>query len=325
MFSLNHCLTIIRLYTILEQQLVVARGYQTEQIKERLVDLLRKSKIGLSGVEISKRLEINRITMTKYLGIFAAQGLVNQKNIGNTTLWFIDDSIEQFNFPDDYYTVQKKYSEFLITFSHKQIFTLVRNCINSGASAPKMINEIMIPSISTINDLFDDGKIGTAEENLLRNIVSESIKILDVAIRHNDNSTKNVIVLSADSDSQLISDATSALYHDKNWTVFPLGDMASTADVLFDLDLQKLLSKIWKKKTGIMLIVVLSNSQEGLQFFADSINSIKQKLGKKLFLVLCGPVDTKTKLDADLVASDLDTVLQWSETVFESLYNNNSN
>ncbi len=298
----------------------MTRGYKTEQLKQQIVDLLGDSKTGLSGVEISEKLGISRVTMTKYLGIFAAEGLINQKNIGNITLWFVDDDIEQFDFPNDYFTVQKKYSELLTKFSQRQISRLVQNCIHSGASVSKMINEVIVPSISTINDLFDDGKIGTAEENLLRNIVSESIKILD-ATRHLEDPAKNVIILSADSDSQLISDASSTLYHSENWTVFSLGDMASSADVLFDLDLQKLLSKIWRKKTEIMLVTVFSNSVEGLNFFAESINIVKEKSGKKLFSILCGPVDKKTKLDADLVTADLNTILQWSETVFQSHVN----
>ena len=86
----------------------MARGYQQDELKQRLVDLLQDSKTGLSGVEISEKLGINRVTMTKYLRVFAAEGLINQKNIGNIILWFIDDDIEQFNFPDDYFLVQKK-------------------------------------------------------------------------------------------------------------------------------------------------------------------------------------------------------------------------
>jgi len=61
---------------------IMTRGYQTEEIKEKLVDLLSSSKIGLSGLEISERLSINRITATKYLNVFAAEGFVKQKNIG---------------------------------------------------------------------------------------------------------------------------------------------------------------------------------------------------------------------------------------------------
>ena len=295
----------------------MARGYQTDELKQRLVDLLQDSKIGLSGVEISEKLGVNRVTMTKYLSIFAAEGLINQKNVGNVTLWFIDEGIEKFTFPDDYFLVQKKYSEFLTKFSKKQTSNLIRNCMHSGATVSKMISEVIIPNVSTVGELFDDGKIGTAEENLLRSIVSESIQILQ-NIPHNEDSTKNVIILSADFDSLLVSEAASASYRSVDWNVFPLGDMSSAADVLFDLDLQKLLSKIWKKKLGIMIIVVFSNSQEGLNFFADAINTVKEKSGKKLFSILCGPVDKKTNLNADLITDNLDTALQWSETVFES-------
>jgi len=54
----------------------MARGYQTEDIKEKLVDVLSNSKTGLSGLEISERLSVNRITATKYLNVFAAECVV---------------------------------------------------------------------------------------------------------------------------------------------------------------------------------------------------------------------------------------------------------
>ena len=38
--------------------------------------------------DICKSWEINRITMTKYLKVFAAEGLLRQKNIGNITFGF---------------------------------------------------------------------------------------------------------------------------------------------------------------------------------------------------------------------------------------------
>ena len=86
----------------------MARGYQTEDIKEKLVDLLGNSKTGLSGLEISERLGINRITTTKYLNVFAAEGLINQKNIGNVNLWFIEAGTEKFHFPEDFFKVKTK-------------------------------------------------------------------------------------------------------------------------------------------------------------------------------------------------------------------------
>ena len=50
----------------------MARGYDVTEVKFRLIKLLRDSKTGISGVEISERLGINRVTMAKYLKIFSA-------------------------------------------------------------------------------------------------------------------------------------------------------------------------------------------------------------------------------------------------------------
>ena len=299
----------------------MTRGYKTEDLKEKLVELLRDSKTGLSGVEISERLGVNRVTMTKYLSIFAAEGMINQKNIGNVTLWFIDDDVEQYRFPDDYYLVQKKFSELLSSFSQKQAYALIRNCLHSGATVSKLSIEVILPSIGIIQDLFNEGKIGTAEENLLKNIVSECIKIMEVS-HHDENVEKNVIVLAADSESSIVVEAASASYHSQGWNVSSLGDMSSAADILFDLDLQKLLSKIWKKKTGIMIVSVFSNSEEGLNFFADAIQTVKEKTGKKMFSVMSGPVEKKDTINADLVSDDLHAVLEWSESIFESNQSN---
>jgi len=40
----------------------MARGYQTEEIKQKLLDVLNDAKIGLSGVAIAEKLDVNRIT-----------------------------------------------------------------------------------------------------------------------------------------------------------------------------------------------------------------------------------------------------------------------
>ena len=59
---------------------------------------MKNSDSGMSGVEISKKINVNRITMTKYLKVFAAEGLLRQKNIGNVTLWFLEPGQESFIF-----------------------------------------------------------------------------------------------------------------------------------------------------------------------------------------------------------------------------------
>jgi len=295
----------------------MGRGYQSTEIRQKLIDVLKDSKTGMSGVEISEKLGVNRTTMTKYLKVFAAEGFLRQKNIGNITLWFLEPGQEAYYFPDDYFKVAPLYLENLVKGNEPQVYSLLKNCLNSGASIRKLVTEVVIPTMNSIEKLYDEGKIGKSEEKLLEHIISKSLQILN-QIPVDTNPKKNIIVISADNQCNLLSEAASTSLHSDEWKVFHLGDMSSAINVLFDLDLQKLIGKIWKQKSGVLIILVFSNTGEGLHFFAESVNSIKEKLGKKIRLVLCGKVEKKTKINSDLTSEKFEDVLQWSETVYES-------
>ena len=294
----------------------MAKGYQTQDLKQKLVEVLSNSKTGLSGVEISEKLGINRVTMTKYLNIFATEGMLRQKNIGNVNLWFIEEGTEQFEFPDDYFHVKTKYLELLTSINEQKVYNLIRNCIQSNANTTKLMTEVILPAIESVQELFEQGKISKSEEKLLGQIISSSIQMLNL-ITTEINPRKNVIIISADSKSALIAESASASFHSEGWNVSSLGDMSDAIDVIFDLDLQQFLGKVWTKKNGIMIIVIFSETDEGLKFFSQAVNSVKEKFGKNLNLVLCSKIKKNTLAKADLIADNLETVLQWSETTFE--------
>jgi predicted transcriptional regulator len=294
----------------------MAKGYQIQELKQKLVDVLTNSKTGLSGVEISEKLGINRVTMAKYLNIFATEGMIGQKNIGNVNLWFLEEGTEQFEFPADYFRVKTKYLESLTQRSGQKSYNLIRNCIHSNVNTPKLMNEIILPAMKSIQELFEQGKISKSESKLLGKIISNSILILNLVNAEID-ARKNVIIISADSQSLQLAEAASASFHSEGWNVSSLGDMSDAIDVMFDLDFQNFLGKIWTKNKGIMIIVIFSATEEGLKFFAQAGNSAKGKFGKNLNLVLCSNVTKKTSVKADLVANNLESVLQWSQTTFE--------
>ena len=296
----------------------MVRGYLVEEIREKLISILKDSDSGLSGVEISKKINVSRITMIKYLKVFAAEGLLRQKNIGNVTLWFLEPGQESFIFPDDYYKITSKYLELLVKGNEDQVYSLIRNSLNSGASINKLILEVIYPTIEYVNNLFDSGKIGAAEQNLLRTTISKSLNIFN-QISITADPKKNVVVIAADPDSVLISESASASYHSDGWNVSHLGDMSSAINVLFDLDFQKLVGKIWKQKPGVLLIVIFSQTSEGLTFFADSINPNKKKSDKFMKLALCGKISKKTKINSDLLSDKIGDILQWSNTISENL------
>ena len=295
----------------------MGKGYSSEYIKEKLVDLLQESKTGFSGVEISKKLDVNRITITKYLNIFAAEGLIRQKNIGNVILWFLEEGTEKLHFPDDYFKIKTKFLDYLIERSENQAYNLIRNCLHSNVNISKLMIEIIIPAIEEIENKYQEGKIGNAEKNLLNNFISNSIQIL-YQVTTKSNSKKNVILLATDPKSTLISESAAASFRSDDWIVSSLGDMSNAIDVLFDLDLEKLLLKVWKQKTGIMVIVIFSETEQGFKFFSEAVNSIKKEYGKNLHLILCGGIAKKTGSKADLVTENFESVIQWSQTIFES-------
>jgi hypothetical protein len=178
------------------------------------------------------------------------------------------------------------------------------------------MTEVILPAIESVQELFEQGKISKSEEKLLSHIISSSIQILNL-ITTEINPRKNVIIISADSKSALIAESASASFHSEGWNVSSLGDMSDAIDVIFDLDLQQFLGKVWTKKNGVMIIVIFSETNEGLKFFSQAVNSVKEKFGKNLNLVLCSKIKKNTFAKADLIADNLETVLQWSETTFE--------
>jgi hypothetical protein len=86
---------------------------------------------------------------------------------------------------------------------------------------------------------------------------------------------------------------------------------------LFDIDLPKFLSRVWKSRRGIMIIVVFSQTEEGLSFFADAVSSAGIRKRGNLSLALCGSMSEDAEAESDILSHDMDKILQWSETTFE--------
>lgn len=289
----------------------MTRGYIQEHIQEKLVELLSESKTGMSGVEIAQRLGINRATMAKYLNVFAAQGIIKQKNIGNANLWFIESGTEKLQFPSDYFHVKEKFLECLLSNSRHLAYRLIRNCYQSGADVSKTVSEVFIPAIAYVDDLYLKAKIGKSEAKSLHEIISNSIQILTLTQNEFDTK-KNIVLLSTESQSTIYARVASCSLGSKGWQVWSLEDMSDAIDILYDLDLQKFLTKIWKQKHGMMVIIVFSATDEGTKFFSESVNSIKPKFGKNLHLAV---YSKKTNVKAEFVSDNLEIILQWVDSI----------
>ncbi len=70
-----------------------------------------------------------------------------------------------------------------------------------------------------------------------------------------------------------------------------------------------------------MIIVIFSSTEGATRFFSQAIDSCRKKFGKNLYLALSGEITKKSKAEANFVSDDLEKILQWSQTVFETFQN----
>jgi predicted transcriptional regulator len=298
----------------------VAREYSTEKIREKLIDALSQSKTGLTGIEIAEKLKVNRVTMSKYLKVFAGEGLIKQKNMGSVNLWFIEEGADKLNFPADFFQVKNKYMEYVLSGLTPEAHTLIRTSLHSGAAPTKIVSEVIIPAIKAIENSYDSGKMGRSEKNFFDEIISTSISLIGLSEEDVDQK-KNIVILATDYQNALLAQAASAVLRTRKWKVYSLGDMSSAIDVMFDIDLQRFLNKIWSKRDGVMIVVVFSSKEAEIKFFSQAVEAGKGKFGKNIHLALCTKIVKKTKTNADFISDDVETLLQWCQTVFESYQN----
>lgn len=290
----------------------MGRGYSAAEMRRRVVSSLRGAEGGMTGAELAGRLGVSRITAAKYLGALAADGTLRQRAVGSVTLWSLEPGQEAYEFPADYFKVGPLYLEHLSACSREGALSLVRNCVRSGATAAGLVSEAVEPAIESVREMYDDGRIGSAEQSLMGGIISSTLQALPQAPAAQDPG-RSAISMAADPQSAGLSEAAAAVYRSEGWRAHDLGDMSHAVDVLFDTDFQRLVGRVWRDRDGILVVAVFSSTHEGLNFFADSVNSARPKSGR-MRLALCGRVPKGASVGADLLAGSLGEVLRWSRS-----------
>lgn len=59
------------------------------RIRERIIEVLKKNQEGLTIIEISKILGVNRATVTKYIYELFGSGIISQRKVGSAKLCFL--------------------------------------------------------------------------------------------------------------------------------------------------------------------------------------------------------------------------------------------
>lgn len=158
--------------------------------------------------------------------------------------------------------------------------------------------------------------MGRSEKNFLDEIVTSSNSIIGL-LEEEINTKKNAVILASDYQNALLAQTVSSVLRSENWRVSLLGDMSSSIDVMFDMDLQRFLNKVWPKREGIMIVILFASKEGEIKFFTQAVDANREKIKKNFHLVLCTKIEKKLKTRADFVSEDVEQVLRWCKSVYE--------
>jgi Transcriptional regulator len=79
----------------------------TNDVDEKLLEVLKQNAYGLTISELSKILNINRITLSKHLEILKERGYLNYRVVGKAKIWYINEDVNFFRDDSWKYTNDK--------------------------------------------------------------------------------------------------------------------------------------------------------------------------------------------------------------------------
>src|SRR3989338_1843528 len=71
-------------------------------IEKKIVSFIKKSPLGVTSSEIAKYLDVNRMTLAKYLEVIKARALIDFKQLGMAKLWYVPININRDTFFENF-------------------------------------------------------------------------------------------------------------------------------------------------------------------------------------------------------------------------------
>ena len=301
------------------------RRYTIDEIKNKVIETLRNHEEGMSSIELADAIHVNRMTITKYLNILSAIGLIKRKKIGSINIWTIESGVEDIEFPLNYLRLQQKFITSLLGYNKRELSKILLNIIYSNTEILKILKEIIIPSSNTIKGLYDRGRLGKTELLFLYNLLFD-LGIL-IEIHHkNTEYNKNIhnIFIAGNQDQILNSKILSVASEVSNCDTIYIGNIEQHIDPFFDIDLQRHIAKLWLHKKGTKVIFLCCSEESSLRFLFTTSDYIKRKMTENIKIVLFANseiLDLAKDLKFDFITSDLNSIIIWLEELIKQVKN----
>ena len=187
-----------------------------------------------------------------------------------------------------------------------------------------LLTDVILPTLKIINDLYSRGRIGESER-LTTNAFLNDLVVLIRLIP--PDSTKRLkaysLSVAGSEDSVSVAKVSSVLMHLSGWNSLFMGNVETTIDPFFDIDIQRYIVKTFGNKKGLVAIIIFSYSESSLRFLCNAIRNLKSRFTGDLRFLVFTKEDLKgiaRSLGADITSSELDSLLRWLNGEYNKTY-----
>jgi methanogenic corrinoid protein MtbC1 len=294
----------------------VYRRYTLDEVKRKIVDVLQGAGTGLSGIELADRTGINRMTITKYLDVMHAMGLIKKKKTGNVNVWFLETGVADIEFPVNYLQVQQKLISAILAGKEEQARRILLSVLNSDIDQVRVLTDVVLPAVNTVGELYSRGRLDKTERAFLLNLTMELIDLVKFNVRPSEQKANaNMLAVAGSGDKVHVAKSAAVAFSALGWDSLYIGDVEEQIDPFFDIDFQRYISRVWGSKRGLMLVCIFSSGEGSLRFLSSTTRAMKGKLkGELRIAVLATPeLQAAAEENSDHVAKDLQSLIQWAE------------
>ena len=298
------------------------RRYTLDEVKRKIVDALQNAGTGLSGIELAAKTGLNRMTITKYLDVMHAIGLVKKKKIGTVNVWFLETGVADIEFPVNYNQVQQKLLDFALAGEEEHARRLLVNVLHSNVDQVRILTDVILPAANTVNELYSRGRIGKTERIHLSAVLGELVDLVKFNVHPAESKMNAHVICVAGTDDMVhLARSAAVAFRVLGWDSNYVGSIEQDMDPFFDIDFQRYLSRVWGNRRGLLLVCVLSSGEGPLRLLASTTRSMKGRLKGELRLAVIATPELQQAAEegADLVVTDLPSVIDWAESQYVSI------
>jgi methanogenic corrinoid protein MtbC1 len=296
------------------------RRYTLDEIRRKIIDVLQSAGgTGLSGVELADRIGINRMTVTKYLDVMHAMGLLKKKKIGNVNIWFAQIGAADIEFPINYIQVQQKVISSILAGDEDHARRILLSVMNSSVDQVRVLTDVIVPAVNTIGELYSRGRLNKTERVFLLNLMMELIDLIKFNVRPAEQkSHAQVVCVAGSEDKTHMAKTASVALLARGWDSLYIGDVGKQIDPFFDIDFQHYLLRLWNSKHGLMLVCIFSSGEGSLRFLSSTAKQLRGKIKGELRIAVIATdeIQPVAQESSDYVAKDLLALVEWAEREF---------